>query len=169
MPRIDARNVDEASDFTPIPEGEYPSEVDEVEVKKTKSGDEMWSIRWTVFEGQYTGRSFYDNLVFSEAALSRVKLVAKRVARLDVDSGPFDFEPDDLNGKRAMVDVEINTYKDKDGKERTNNKPKYGGYDYYHEGAPEDRPKQEGVSVRQAPAKPTLGAKSSEIEDDIPF
>ena len=152
MPKMDVRKVDEASDYTPIPEGTYPCECDEVKEKTTRSGDEMWSVRWSVVSGEYEGRSFFDNLVFSEGALPRVKLVAKRVAGLDVDSGPIDFEPDHLVGKRAMIEVEINEYTDDNGKLKRNNKPTFGGYDYFDEGDDGGAP---------ADDKPILGAANT--------
>lgn len=158
MPRFDARSVDEAGDFTPIPEGTYPCECQSIETKSTKSGDVMWNIKWRVISGEYEGKIFYDNLVFSEAALSRVKLVAKRVALLDVDSGPVDFETRHLQDKCAMITVEINEYTNDQGKQVRNNKPTFGGYDYYQSGAPGDQKiTQENVRVIGEPEKPAGG------------
>ncbi len=150
MPRIDVRTVDEAADFTPIPEGTIVNcTCDEVTPKKTKAGEEMWGIKWTVISGEHEGRSFYDNLVFTEAAMNRVKMIAKRVARIDVDAGPFDFEPNHLIGKRAQIEVAIDEYTDKDGKKKRNNKPTYAGYDYYNDGAPADeKPVQKDVVIK---------------------
>lgn len=169
MPRVDVREVDEAGDFTPFPAGRYPCECDEVTRKKNANGDEMWAIKWAVIDGEHAGRTFFDNLVFSESALSRVKLVAKRVAGIDVDAGPFDFEPDHLVGKRAMIEVEINSYTDKEGKQRQNNKPTFGGYDYYNDGAPADQvPAQKDVTIRSS--KPAAAATARKKETlDVPF
>lgn len=156
MPRIDVTKVDEASDFTPIPDGTYPCECVEVEVKKTKNGDDMWAVKWSVIGGEFDGKNFYDNLVFTEAAMSRVKMVAKRVAGIDVDSGPFDFEPYHIEGKRAMIEVEINDYVDDKGKKRQNNKPTFGGYNYYDEGA-------DGGAPASSPAKSSAPAPAGKV------
>ncbi len=151
MPRCDVRTIDEASEYTPIPDGTVvPCTCDEVTPKKTKSGEDMWSIKWAVISGEYEGKSFYDNLVFTEAAMNRVKMVAKRVARIDVDAGPFDFEPNHLIGKRAQIEVEINEYSDKEGKKKRNNRPTYAGYDYYNDGAPADeKPVQQNTTIKR--------------------
>jgi len=164
MPRMDVSQIDEASDYSPIPEGQYACECDEVNEKETRNGDEMWSIKWTVISGEYEGKSFFDNLVFTEAALPRVKMVAKRVAQLDVDSGPIDFMPEHLLGKRAMIEVEINEYTDDNGKLKRNNKPTFAGYDVYQEIAPGDHvPVQEDTRVLGAKPGNASGGKKKEV------
>ena len=92
MARINFNTVDDIDDFSPLPEGQYLCRLAEVEEASTQYGDDMWKIRFVVAEGASQGRYIFDNLVFSEAALKRVKLVCSRLG-LDV-SGEVELTPD---------------------------------------------------------------------------
>lgn len=113
MPKINFPEVEDGTGFTPLPPGTYPCILRNIEEKKTRGGDEMWSLQWEVASGEKAGRKIFDNLVFSIAALPRVKLVCKR---LGIDTGKeVDLVPSMLMEKAALITVEITEY---EGKER---------------------------------------------------
>lgn len=49
-------------DYEPIPDGTYECMVMEAEMKATRSGGEMLSVRLDVIDGQYQNRRIYDNM-----------------------------------------------------------------------------------------------------------
>ena len=136
MPRIDFSNVDDAQDYSPLPAGRYLVTLTEVEEAKTKYGDEMWKLRFVVDEGQYKGRYIFDNLVFSDAALKRVKLICSRLG-LDV-SGELDLTPGLITGRRCYVSVEIEEYTDQDGDSRSRNVVPFAGYGRFDDSNQDD-------------------------------
>lgn len=127
MPRIDFSTVEDAKDFTPLPEGEYLCRVDNVKEALTGAGDEMWKLRMAVVEGEHKGRYIFDNLVFSEKALKRAKFVC-RCLGIDV-SGEVDLTPDMIVGKQANVRVELEEYQDDEGREKKRNRVPFAGYE----------------------------------------
>ena len=53
-------------DYVSVPEGTYLCEITEVRVGTSRAGDERWSMRLVVVEGEYTQRhAAWDSLVFS--------------------------------------------------------------------------------------------------------
>ena len=76
---MDDRVVLRADVYRPIPEGKYVCKMAEIEEASTKNGDEMWKLRLEVVEGAHAGRYLFDNLVFSAAAMKRVKLICSRL------------------------------------------------------------------------------------------
>ena len=125
---IDFGNVDDVEDFSPIPPGDYLCEVDDVEEDNTQFGDAMWRLRLVVQGGEYAGRCIFDNLVLSEAAKPRAKLICSRLG-LDV-SGEIDLEPAMLKGRPCAVSVEIEEYEDREGNTKKRNVVPFAGYDY---------------------------------------
>jgi len=79
MPVINFSKVDDVQDYSPLPEGKYLCELSEVEETSTQYGDEMWKLKFEVVDGEHIGRYIFDNMVFSEAALKRVKLICSRL------------------------------------------------------------------------------------------
>ncbi len=127
MPTVDFNNIDDVDDFTPLPEGQYPGRLDRIEEAQTKHGDEMWKLRFVVESGEYMGRYIFDNMVFSEAALKRVKLICSRMG-LDV-SGETELTPESLKGRSCLITVGIEDYGDDEGKIKTRNVVPFAGYD----------------------------------------
>lgn len=128
MPKLDFAAIEEASDFTPVPEDRYLCKLTEVEEKTTDHGDEMWKFKFEIQNGKYKGRYLFDQLVFSEAALKRVKLVCSRFG-LDV-TGEVDLVPEMVKGKLIYVLAEDDFY-EKDGKRIPTNKVGFAGYEHY--------------------------------------
>lgn len=127
MPKIDFNKVDDVQDFSPLPDGKYLCRVVEVEEATTQYGDEMWKLRFAVESGPQRGRYIFDNLVFSEAALKRVKLICSRLG-LDV-SGKLDLTPALISGRSCHVTVATEAYEDQEGKTKRRNVVPFAGYE----------------------------------------
>jgi hypothetical protein len=126
MPQIDFTRVDDVQDFTPVPAGRYLVRVDEITERETQHGDDMWGLRHVILEGPHTDRYLFDNLVFSPAALPRLKLVCKAVG-LNV-SGQLDLTPQLVRGRTCLVTADIDEYEDEEGHTKTRNVIPFAGY-----------------------------------------
>lgn len=125
---------DDMSGFDPLPDGQYPVKVVEVEERSTSKGDPMWSLQLEVLSGQYAGRIIFDNITWSEAGMKRVKFVLRRLG-LEL-SGEQEIKPEDLVGKAALVTTMIDTYfSEKHGKEKRRNQIPFDGYERLAPGA----------------------------------
>lgn len=137
MPRINFSTVEDAKTFTPIPEGRYLCEVNSIEQTTTSNGNEMWNLRLKILEGPCSGRCVFDRLVFTPAAMKRIKLVC---ARLGIDtSGELDLTPKMLRDRTAYVTVQIEDYVDDEGKERSRNRIPFDGYEAVDSGGSGER------------------------------
>jgi len=124
---LEFSNSDDVTDFTSVPAGTYLCEVSEVRAGITRTGEERWSFRLVVREGEYLGRqAAWDALVFSDRALPRVRRV---FAALGLPAeGRVSVEPKDLEGRRAFVDVRPAEYKNELGEVIRRNEVPYSGY-----------------------------------------
>lgn len=127
MPKVDFSQIDDVQDFSPLPAGKYPCRLVEIEEARTQYDDEMWKLRFQVADGEHAGRFIFDNLVFSEAAMKRAKLICGRLG-LDV-SGKLDLTPDMLKGRSCLLTVEIEEYEDQEGKTKKRNVVPFAGYE----------------------------------------
>lgn len=127
MPKIDFSRIDDVQDYSPIPAGKYLCAVENVEEAQTQNGDEMWKLRFRVADGKHTGRMIFDNMVFSEAALKRVKLICSRLG-LDV-SKELDLTPAAIKGRACLLTVDIEDYEDSEGKTKKRNVVPFAGYE----------------------------------------
>ena len=127
MPTVDFSNISDIADFSPVPEGQYLCRLVDLETDLTRSGDEMWKLRWQVEGGEHDGRLLFDNLVFTLRAMSRVKLICASVG-LDV-SGQLDLDPAMLLDKRALVETYQEEYEDDKGQSKVRNCIPFDGYD----------------------------------------
>ena len=128
MPLIDFPTIDEGqATYDPVPVGQYLCVVEKVKPRTTKDGDEMWGLGLKILQGQHAGRFVWDNMVFSERALPRVKLICSRLG-LDV-SRAWDVTIDDVGGRKVNVNVQTEEYTDKEGNIRSRNVVPYDGYE----------------------------------------
>jgi hypothetical protein len=134
MPRVDFPNIADTTDFAPLPDGDYVCQLTDIEIDRTRAGDEMWKLRWAVQAGEFAGRLLFDNLVFSDRALSRVKLVCG-VCGVDT-SGPVDLDPPMLLDKRALVSTYQEEYVDGQGRTKVANRIPFEGYAFVPAGGP---------------------------------
>ena len=86
----------------------------------------MWKLRWAIEGGEHQGRLLFDNMVFNDRAMPRVKLICN-VLGLDV-SGEVDLEPEMLIGRRAMIETYIEEYTDSNGAQKARNAIPWDGY-----------------------------------------
>ena len=126
MPRVDFNNVSDIADFSPLPDGQYLCKLVDIETDLTKSGDELWKLRWCVDGGEHDGRLLFDNLVFSTKAMSRVKLICTSCG-LDV-TGTVDLDLPMLLDRRAMVTTYQEEYEDDRGQTKVTNRVPFDGY-----------------------------------------
>ncbi|MCG3204354.1 MAG: hypothetical protein KCHDKBKB_01069 [Elusimicrobia bacterium] len=134
MPKIDFNKIDDVVDFSPLPPGKYHCKVTEVEEASTQNGDEMWNVRFQVMGGEHMGRYIFDRLVFSSAAIKRVKLVCSRLG-LDV-SGELDLTPQMIIGRSCLLSVLNEEYEDGEGAKKMRNVVPFAGYEKAEKSAP---------------------------------
>jgi len=150
MPKIDFGHVDDVQDFSPVPAGKYLCRLSEIEEASTQHGDEMWKLRFEVVKGPYAGRFIFDNMVFSDAALKRAKLICSRLG-LDV-SKELDLTPELIKGRVAILTVDIQPYEDAEGRTKQRNTVPFAGYE----------------RASESDAAPT-GAGEDDGEEHLPF
>jgi hypothetical protein len=160
MPKIDFNNVDDVQDFSPLPAGKYLCRLAEVEESSTQYGDDMWKLRFAVESGPHRGRYIFDNMVFSDAALKRVKLICSRLG-LNV-SGELDLTPALIKGRTCYVTVDIEEYEDQEGNAKKRNAVPFAGYDRA-DASPAAAPHA------AAPKAGKAGGKEDDSEEDLPF
>jgi hypothetical protein len=156
MPEIDFNTVDDVEDYSPLPEGEYPCCLVDIDPeRKTQYGDEMWRLKFKIAEGDFEGRNIFDNMVFSEQAMKRVKLICSRLG-LNT-SGKVNLTPDMLIGHTALVTVGVESYEatDDNGSSRTKkrNVVLFAGYERWDGG----------------PTATSVAAREDTDEKELPF
>ena len=157
MPHVDFPNIPD-DDYAPIPAGDYLCKCTDVDVGESSKGNEMWTLTWTVQEGEYRNRKVRDRLTFVDTAMPRIKLVC---ARLGIDtSGPMNLSSWMLEGRLANVTTYIEDYETKEGEERRRNTVPYRGYEYVDQPPPMDATEARAAFVDEH--RPVT-------DDDIPF
>ncbi len=124
--QIDFSKVDGVGDREPLPEGSYFARVADVTEAVSGKGHPMWKVRFEVERGPYAGRAIFDRLVFSPAALRRVKTACECLG-VDV-RGKLDLTPDMILGRACKVRVIAEDYTDQEGETRATNSVPYDGY-----------------------------------------
>lgn len=105
-----------------LPEGEYLCRLDEIESdKQTKSHDPLWRLHFTVIAGVSEGSKIFDNLVFSEKGLKRVKYMCSKLG-VKVE-GSTDLQPSHIMGRRVFIFVNTREHEGK-----TYQNVPWGGY-----------------------------------------
>ena len=153
---IDFDAADRVSDYVTVPAGTYLCRVAEVRPGLTRAGDERWSLRLVVAEGQHIGKqAAWDSLVFSTRGRARARIV---LAALGLPSkGKVQIVPSDLEGRHTLVQVRPAEYSSPSGDlVRRNEVP----YDGYRPAAVDPEPKGKGTG-RSAEGPPEA--------DEIPF
>jgi Protein of unknown function (DUF669) len=128
MPKLNFAGVDDVDDYSPIPDGSYLCRLAEIESDTTRNGDEMWKLRFAVESGPQAGRYIFDNMVFSAAAMKRVKLIC---SRLGMDTGgELDLTTESIRGRRCVVTVQTEEYVDDQDQTKRRNVVPFAGYDF---------------------------------------
>jgi hypothetical protein len=78
---FDARTVDPASTFDPLPAGKYVAAITESETKPTKSGDGSFlELKFEVLEGEYKGRNVWARLNLNNTNALTVKIARSELS-----------------------------------------------------------------------------------------
>ena len=156
---VDWDEVNEAQNFTLIPEGSYTCKVTDVEEKTSSNDNEMWNVTWEVLDGEFAGRKVFDRVMFTEKSLPRCKLMC---AALGMDMrGRVNLTPELLLGRSCILHVEEDEYEDKNGKMVPKNSVPFGGFE------PVDDDGQNAAPMDDPPATPD-GPRPLD-DSDIPF
>jgi hypothetical protein len=124
---IDFDASDRVSDFVTVPAGTYLCRVAEIRTGTTRAGDERWSMRLVVAEGQHIGKqAAWDSLVFSTRGRSRARAVLQALGL--PAAGKVQLEPGDLEGKTALVEVRPAEYQGPSGEVVRRNEVPYDGF-----------------------------------------
>lgn len=104
MINLDFSNVT-GGNYEPMPAGDYVLEIEDIEERVSKAGNEMLNITFNVAEGEYEGRKIFEFYVLTEKALWKLKdlLVALGINT----EGQVDVSVDDLVGEMLIGNVEI--------------------------------------------------------------
>lgn len=114
------------TNYVTVPEGTYLCEVAEVRVGETRAGDERWSLRLVVADGEHIGRqAAWDSIVFSTRGRARARLVLKALGFASDER----MTHGDLVGRKAKVQVRPETYQSPTGETVTRNEVPYAGYE----------------------------------------
>lgn len=163
---IDFDASDQVSDYVTIPAGTYLCRVAEVRPGATRAGDERWSMRLVVAEGQHVGKqAAWDSLVFSTRGRARARIVLTALGL--PATGKVKIEPADLEGRTALVDIRPAEYQSPAGTTVRRNEVPYDGY---RSVPPLDQPAPSGdgpghSGPRRAPRTPPEPIQN----DEIPF
>ena len=119
MPKVNWEKVED-QDFSPIPEGKYEASIENVEVKETQKGDEMWAVRFNIEGPTNKGRKVFTNLVFNDGGYGNIKKLYSAIFGTKL---PKNCEPSDIEGEKVAIDVIITEYNGK-----KNNGVSYAGF-----------------------------------------
>jgi hypothetical protein len=124
---IDFDASDRVSDFVTVPAGTYVCRVAEVRPGTTRAGDDRWSLRLVVAEGQHIGKqAAWDSLVFSTRGRARARLVLQALGL--PAAGKVQITPADLEGRTALVEVRPAEYQNPAGDVVRRNEVPYDGF-----------------------------------------
>ena len=134
--RVNFQDVPDDNDNLTVPVGVYDVKVVSVYPGHTRDGNERWGLRLEVLDGEFAGKlAAWDGLVWSERGMPRIKSVLE-VLGFDVQ-GELEVEPDDLEGRKARVEVVIEEYESATGVLKRGMAVPYGGWAVL-DGAPGD-------------------------------
>jgi len=124
---IDFDAADRFSDFVTVPAGTYVCRIAEIRPGTTRAGDERWSLRLVVAEGQHVGKqAAWDSLVFSTRGRARARMVLQALGL--PATGKVQIEPADLEGRAALVDIRPAEYQSPAGEVVRRNEVPYDGF-----------------------------------------
>lgn len=160
---LDFSHVETARSFPVLPAGRYAVEVLSVRTDgpTTKTGHEMWGLQLAVLDGPHKGRRVFDNLVFSETAMPRLKLILDALG-VDV-TRPVRMTADLILHRKCYVTVEIEGYQ---GVQRS--KVRFDGYEELAPD-PERAVDQELDATVEKDPENDPGVVSDVDSDPVPF
>ena len=160
---IDFDAKDRRSDYVTVPPGTYVCRITEIRPGSTRAGDERWSLRLVVAEGQHVGKqAAWDSLVFSTRGRARARMVLQALGL--PASGKVQIEPADLEGRAALVEIRPAEYQTPSGEVVRRNEVPYDGFRAL-------RDRDDGVASTPVPARRSgrPDADTPVEPGDIPF
>lgn len=111
--------------FDPLPKGVYTAKITDVTDVKTRNGNAMANITWTVQDKAFRGRLVFDRVILDldsvkwrlDQFLQAVGLVTDKKRKITLDTA-------DLMNKVAKLSVDISSYERDDGTTGTSNEVK---------------------------------------------
>ena len=73
MTKVDFSSTPDPVQSDLIPEDWHPCVIRDIDVRTTRKNDPLWALKFEVESGPHEGRAIWDNIVFSKAALPRLK------------------------------------------------------------------------------------------------
>ncbi|HEX5052360.1 MAG TPA: DUF669 domain-containing protein [Planctomycetota bacterium] len=149
---IDFDASDQVSDFVTVPAGTYLCRIAEVRTGATRAGDERWSLRLVIAEGQHIGKqAAWDSLVFSTRGRARARTVLHALGL--PASGKVQIEPSDLEGRTALVAIRPAEYQNPAGVVVRRNEVPYDGFQAVPaaDDGPPDPPRRDARPGRDRP------------------
>ncbi|MGE3173860.1 MAG: DUF669 domain-containing protein [Planctomycetota bacterium] len=168
---IDFDSVDHVTDFVTVPAGSYLCRVAEVRPGSTRAGDERWSLRLVVAEGEHVGKqAAWDSLVFSARGRARARLV---FAALGLPAnGRVQVDASDLEGREALIQIRPAEYAAPSGETIRRNEVPYDGYRAVPAGtptAPEGGGDDDEHTAGSTNGRPRGRKRGDAATDEIPF
>ena len=108
MKKMNLSKVDRIEKNRLVPPGTYDCKVGPVEVACTQSNCEMWKIPFRITDGPYQGYVIPENLVFSDRAMPRARLLFESLG-VDV-SKEIDMDPGLIEGRSCSVTTDIGEF-----------------------------------------------------------
>lgn len=99
---------EQTEEFVLVAEGEYRAVITKVDTVKTGSGYPMAKTVFKIVEGEYEGKTLYDNIVFCEKMKGRNKHFLRLINQ--PHEGQFKVNTDDWMGQEVKVKVRHETY-----------------------------------------------------------
>ena len=124
---IDFDSQPTVSDYCAVPAGRYLVRIAEVRPGTTRNGDERWSLRLVVAEGEHVGSlAAWDSLVFSTRGHARVRSVFHALGL--PTKGKVRMQPEDLQDRRVFAELRPSEFEQPSGVRVRRNEVPYNGY-----------------------------------------
>jgi hypothetical protein len=108
-----AINFSDTESQTPLPEGDFLFEVDDVEQKTSEnSGADYLSVTFKVAEGEFKGKKVWHNCSLQPQALFNLRGVLEALG-FEVPQGVMELDPADMIGETCGGTVQLEVYEGK--------------------------------------------------------
>src|SRR5437763_966411 len=124
MFNYDATGVQVSTQYELLPEAWYPFEITSTEELRSKSGHPMVLAKCRCLDPQYLhSKELWHYITFFDQKHKAAGIAIHFLKSIGMPhEGPFNVDSRDWRGKRFKGKVTINSYVDKNGEKRTNNK-----------------------------------------------
>jgi hypothetical protein len=118
---VDLSQTEEGGNFPLVPKGMHVCVIDDVSFGDSKAGNPMWTVQWSIEEGENANQKLWSWVVFKADQMGRVKRFLNRIGRTDLANGKFSpaqvADSGELVGVRAKLRVD---HRDYEGEKRAN-------------------------------------------------